>query len=232
MKIILSICLFLLVGITVSCTSETKTVPPKKTQHIYAKYYVRYLQTEKELKAEVSFKEGDTLETARSIVLNQVNFEDNPMEVQNLGKNYGIRYGFRKKGPHRQTYQFSYSGEQMGEQVHEIGMSPITEFLIKEGAISKTSGMTLVWQGEALTKNQEMILLFTDEERKAFPVQIKGPSERTEVVLSAEQIAGLSLGKGRLMLVKKQFEQSRTAQATKVSEIEFYSNQLDIAVVE
>jgi len=232
MRIVIAVCLFLFVGILFTCKSESKPVPPKVTKHLFAKYYVRYLQTEKELKAEASFKEGDTLETARSIVLDQVLFDHNPMDVQNLGKNYGVRYGFRKKGPHSQSYEFRYSSQQIDEEVHEVSMSTITDFLIKEGPISKTNGMTLVWQGEPLNKQQEMVLLFTDEQRKAFPIQIQGPSERAEVVISPKQIEGLSLGNGRLMLVKKQFEQLKTKRFTKVSEMEFYSNQLDIEVVE
>ena len=214
------------------CKSDSVQEAPKKAKHIFAKYYVRYLQTEKELKAEVSFKEGDTLTHARSIVLTDVSFEGEQMEVQSLGGNYGVRYSFRKRGPYSRQYKFQYNSKDLGQLSHTLGIDPITDFLIKEGTINKKSGTTLIWKGDPLTENQEMILLFTDEKRKAFPVQIKGPSERAELFLPAEKISNLSIGKGKLMLIKKQLEQADENNFTKISEVEFYSNNIDIEVVE
>lgn len=215
-----------------TCKSDNTPDTPKTAKHIFVNHYVRYLQSEHELKAEVTFKEGDTLASARSIVLADVNFEDTPMTAQNLGKNYGIRYSFRKKGPFKEQYQFNYTGNNIERQVHTVKMSPITEFLIKEGKVNKNSGATVVWNGEALGSNQAMVLLFTDVENKAIPVQVKGPTERSEIFLPAEKLKNLSSGKGQLMIVKKQFSNLREKSFTKTSEMEFYTDNLDIEVMD
>ncbi len=217
---------------TLGCKSDSKVEAPKETKHIFAKYYVRYLQTEKELKAEVSFKEGDSLATARSIVLTDVTFEEEPMNVQNLGKTHGIRYVSRKTGLYKDQYTFNYNGDQLGSMSHAVKMNTITDFKLKDNKIDKKTGGTLIWQGKPLQKNQELILLFTDEQKKAFPLQIKGPSDKTEIKLSAKDLIGLTSGKGQLMLVKKQISQSKEDNFSKISEMEFYSNHIDIEVVD
>jgi hypothetical protein len=215
-----------------SCQTDAVSEVPKKTKHIFAKHYVRYLQSDKELKAEVSFKQGDTLESARSILLTGVTFENEQMEIQNLGKNHGVRYSFRKTGPYSNQYEFKYTSDLLGQLSHTLKMSPITSFLIKEGAINKKSGATIVWEGDALDASQVLVLLFTDEQKKAFPIQVKGPTERSELFLPAEKLKDLAPGKGELMIVKKQFSNSSEKNITRISEIEFYSNNLDIEVVE
>ncbi len=215
-----------------NCQADSKAESSASTKHIFAKYYVRYLQTEKELKAEAYFKEGDTLSKARSIVLANVIFENTPMEAQNLGKNYGLRYAYRKNGPYRKQYEFKYKDEELGQFSHFLDMSPITDFLIKEGSISKKAGTTLVWKGDPLTDNQELILLFTDQDKKAFPIQISGPTDRTEVFIPNEKITDLSLGEGKLMIVKKQVIESQETNFAKISEMEFYSNKISVDIVE
>jgi len=230
MKFLISSLVSISILLTFGCQSDSKIETSKKTTHIFAKYYVRYLQTEKELKAEVSFKEGDSLATARSIVLTNVTFEGEPMNVQNLGKTHGVRYGSRKTGLYKDQYEFKYNGDQFGTLGHTIKMNPITDFELKEDKINKASGGTLIWQGKPLQKNQELILLFTDEQKKAFPLQIKGPSEKPEIKLTAQELTGLTPGKGQLMLVKKQISQSEEDNFSKISEMEFYSKHIDIPI--
>jgi len=206
MRIIVIAAFFFSMITIFSCKPEAKPTPPKKASHLFAKYYIR------------------------SIVLTEVNFEGEPMEVQNLGKSYGVRYSFRKRGPYRGSYEYKYKGNQIGQSSHAIKMSSITDFSIKENTISKSEGATLMWQGEPLDKNQEIDLLFTDEKNKAFSLKFVGPTSKTEINLKAEKIAGLSTGSGKLMLIKKQFEKIEETNSTKISEIEFYSNQLEINV--
>ena len=152
------------------------------------------------------------------------------MEVQNLGNNYGVRYSLRKKGPYSKEYEFKYSRNDLGQMSHTVGINPITDFSIREGAVSKKSGATLIWEGPALSKNQELVLFFTDEKKKAFPIQVKGPTSGSELFISAEMLSGLTDGKGQLMLIIKQLDQVDEKNFTKISEIEFYSGNADIEV--
>lgn len=224
---------FLFVALIFSIASCQSSIEPKTKQnakHIFAKYYVRYLQTEKELKAEVSFKEGDTLATARSIVLNDVSFEKNKMKIQNLGKSHGIRYSVRKQSPYSQKYNFEYTSEHLGPLSHQLEMEPITDFSVKDGIVKKAEGMILQWEGAPLTKQQKLVLLFTDEQKKAVPIQISGPTTESQITIDAEKLDLLSVGKGRLMVVKKQLSQTKEQFFTKISEMEFYSNNQDIEI--
>lgn len=232
MKLVSTIIACFSVLFILSCQTDSKPDVPKKAKKIHAKYYVRYLQAEKELKAEVSFKEGDSLATARSIVLTNVTFENAPMKVQDLGKVHGVRYASRKTGLYRDQYQFNYTSDQFGSLGHSIKMAPITDFSFREKKIKKGSGALLSWDGPPLEDNQELILLFTDEQKKAFPIQVNGPTQKSEVFLPSKKTALLSAGKGQLMLVKKQLSKSTEDNFSKISEMEFYSKNLDIEVVE
>ncbi len=215
-----------------ACESDKKAEISNSKDHFFVRSYVRYLQTEKELKAEISFKKGDTLKTAVPVILDEVIFEGEKVSPQNLGKSYGVRYDFRKRGPYRDQYEFNFRGGPIEQTSHILKMNPITEFLIKEGTINKKEGMTINWKGEALNKDQQMVLLFTDEQKKAFPIKLKGPTQKPEVFIPRIKTKNLTTGKGKLMLIKKQFTETKEGNLTKVSEIEFYSNNLDIEVIE
>ncbi len=231
MRLLKYIFFILLIIPVLNCQPEAKVKTKEEAKHIFAKFYVRYLQAEKELKAEASFKQGDTISTARSIVLQEANFEKNKMEIQNLGKSYGIRYSFRKAAPYSTQYDFEFGNEQIGIHKHTVQMEPITAFYIKEEIVKKTAGINLIWEGQALSKDQELVLLFTDEQNKAFPITVSGPTPSNSIALSSEKIASLSPGKGRLMVIKKQLIKTKETNFTKITEMEFYSNNLDIEIV-
>ena len=69
-------------------------------------------------------------------------------------------------------------------------------------------------------------------ENKAFPIEFKGPTQRPEFFIPRIKTANLTTGKGKLMLVKKQLIESKENNLTKISEMEFYSNNIDIEVIE
>ena len=221
----------LLPGLFFFSCQPTAVETPEKEPHFFAEYFVRYLQTERQLKAYASFMEGDSLKTAQPKKFPAgVTFENKDMEFRNLGgrsfrylineddKNYSNSFIFRHKDTDGDFWEYT------------IKMNPIEDFFIKESVIQKSEGMTLVINGGILKSNEQLILLFNDRNNKAHSIQIDGPSNDLEHRLNAENLAGLTKGPAKLYLVKKQINRDNEEQLTAVSSIEYYSKAIDILI--
>lgn len=202
-----------------------------KQEATIEKYYIRFLQEEKETRAEASFFTGSNFEEAQARDIEAITFQDRSMKAQNLGAR-GIRYFYRSRVPYNTTYKFTYNEKASSSQQRQFEMDGIEEFLIKEGKVDRSDGITLVWKGEALDSTQSMVLMFTDENKKASYTTIEGPTETPEIKINSDQLANLSPGKGELYLVKKQNRSVQEHQAMILASMEFYTRPIKIEVQE
>ena len=205
--------------------------PEEKPPHWFAKYYVRYLQTERQLKAHASFLEGDSLENAEPKKFRGgVSFQGKRMEFRDLqGKLF--RYIHNERTGYSDNFLFRHRDDNGDYWEYTMKMNPIEDFFIKDD-ISKSKGMTLIADGAILQQNESLVFLFSDENNKAATFTVEGPSKTIELSIPAEQLKDLSLGKGQLYLVKKQYNEDQEEQLNATSSIEFYTKSIDIEVVE
>lgn len=221
--------LYFIFGMCYAC-SNPAIEPEEKPPHWFANYYVRYLQTEKQLKAHASFLEGDSLKNAEPKKFRGgVSFQGKKMEFRDLqGKVF--RYLINERADYNETFQFRHRDDNGDYWEYTMKMHPISDFFIKD-KISKSKGMTIIVDGGILQDNESLVLLFNDQYNKAATLSIEGPSKTIELFVPPDQLQKLTLGKGQLYLVKKQFNEDQEEQLTANSSIEFYTKTIDIEVV-
>ena len=225
-KRFLPVYLFVVVLIFGGCNSYE---PSNASPFLLSEYFVRYLQSQKQIKAHASFFEGDSLATVHpKTFFGGVSFQGSGMVPKDLaGK--ATRYTLTRKGEYEGKFQFRYKNDENEDQAHVIEMSPIEEFLL-QGDISKSNGMTLIVRGGLLEKKESLILLFSDDQNRASTVTVQGPSNSIEHFIPPTNLANLSLGTGKLYLVKKKEEIVEKGRQRTISVIEFYSNTIDVEV--
>ena len=214
-----------------ACQSSEKKVEVPKAKPVFINYEVRYLEQERELRALVSFKEGDSFKTATSKSFSNINFQGSAMESQNLGQR-GIRYILNRKGGYSSNLDFGYKNDDGIPIVYDLTMPVVGEFSIKEGIISKNKVATIVWNGEPLDASHSLVFMFTDKDNKASSISIKGPTDLSEAFISSKSLADLSLGESQLYLVKKQVKNTKDENQTIISVVEYYTSPIDIKTVE
>lgn len=203
----------------------------KETNRIFSEYFVRYLESERQIKAYATFFEGDSMATAvPKTFLGGVTFQGSAMEPRNL-LDKATRYTITQNGDYSSAFEFKYKNEQREEQHHIITMSPLQNLTI-DSLISKSSNLKLRVQGGELSAEESLVLLFNDENNKASSITITGPTQGTEHLIPASNLKGLSTGKCQLYLVKKRGEIKESSDSHTVSAIEFYTNTVEVEVVE
>ncbi|MCO6479762.1 MAG: hypothetical protein J5I94_24205 [Phaeodactylibacter sp.] len=213
-----------------ACRDEAPREAPK---HLFGEFFVRYLQAERELKAHASFFEGDTIETAvAKAFAGGASFQDTDMEARNLPGGT-IRYTFEKAGmEYADTFRFRFRDDFGQRQEILAAMAPIDTFTIRDGRASRSAGMHLYARGGKLGRGESMVLLFNDENNKAATIMLTGPSAGEEYRIPAAKVETLSPGKNTLYLVKKKRVVERGDSLSTLADIEFYTNTIEVEVVE
>ena len=226
--------LFILFGfslLTTSCTNEPKPTTAS-TLTVFSNFYVRYLQEDKELKAEAIFKIGDSIRTAQTKAIHSVFFEESAMELKDLGKN-GVRYRSKKAGQiFKENYLFKAEINETQELDYILKLKPIHSFSIKEKTLNRSKGTTLVWEGTALSKEELLVVFFVNPDKKPVSLTINGPTNTSEVFLAAKNLSRLKAGKGQLRLIRKALNQLEDEPKNIESVIEYYTKSIDIDIVE
>jgi hypothetical protein len=201
-----------------------------RAPHVFAEYFIRYLEEERQLKAHAAFFEGDSLQAAQpKVIAGGVALQNIAMSRRDLGGR-GIRYTLDRSADYEPPYRFSYRDDRGLFREHLIDMSPIANFFIK-GQISKSLGMAIVVEGGLLKHGESLLLLFTDAEQMATSISIGGPTSTIEYALPPHALANLNPGPGWLYLVKKQSATIQGQTQTTFSAIEYYSRTINIEVL-
>lgn len=221
------ISLLLLLGVFACAEDATSN---KQNENLYVDYYIRYLQAEKQLKAEAKFSAGKTYETALPTELDgNVLFQErtlNPIRVQSKT----LRYQREFKRKYENKVSFSIKKDNNTEINHEIKFEPINDFSLNNGVINTQKDNTITWQGAKLKKGERLLALITDSKNKASSFEVKGPSMETAINIPAQKLQALAKGKGFVYLVKKQQNLEEKANASIHSQVEFYTDKIEILV--
>ncbi|MDX1941198.1 MAG: hypothetical protein SFU99_11645 [Saprospiraceae bacterium] len=221
--------LFLLAVIVTLAACQSEKITSK---YIFADFFVRYLETERQLKAHAAFFEGDSLETATPIIFETnvklQNFEMKPRQVE---EDKRIRYVFNGTGAYDSTFIFQYTDQKGRDQAFKMSMSPIRDFSVKEGA-SLSKGMVVTLDCDPFKANESLILLFTSEKNQSAMAEFQGPFDLKELVVPAVQIAEVQPGVNFLYLVKKQQTIVKAPKMETTSSIEFYSKTIEVQINE
>lgn len=220
----------LLLGMVIllnSCKSDKTT---EKIPHLFADYYVRYLETERQIKAHAAFYEGDSVRTARPVQFNAtVSFQGNPMNPRQLQPNT-IRYIYNGTGDYAADgFTFQYQDLSGKNRKQVLQMTPIEDFSIT-GEASRSKGLTLNIQSAPFRENETLILFFTNvSNNQAYSLEYKGLID-LPLLIEPGELQGMTPGKQVLYLVKKQFNTAKEENIDLTSSIEFYSKTIEIQI--
>jgi len=209
----------LLLSCLISCESSKKeSIQSEKLQ---IDYYLRYLQSDKQVKAEISFSEIDSIKKIIPKRMNEVLFQGDALDGKRVLNQY--RYQTTQANDFSESYSFDYrlNGEETQKQ--PISIQPITDFTIKKNKISKTVGTTIILDANALEENEEIIVLISDEDNKTSTIKIKESSPDLMVKILPEQVSNLSSGKGTAYIVRKQLIEIDQPSAHVKGKTEYYT---------
>lgn len=220
--------LFLVATAFFSCQSDRSQETP-----MYADFFVRYLEAEQQIKAHVSFYEGDTLTSSKPVIFDgDVTFQGNKMQPREIVENQTFRYIYNGSGAYSDAFSFKFPKSGLGKQEYTVSMSPIEDFAVKNGTVSLSDGMVLELKGEPLQANESLVLLFTSDNNVSIAAEFAGPFDVAELNVPAVQLFGVEPGKNTLYLVKKQTSTGRVSNVDCTASLEFYTKLIDIEVVE
>lgn len=211
------------------CREEKQEEPPP---HLFAEFFVRYLQAEQELKAHASFFEGDTIRSAvPKAFANGVAFQGNSMEARNIPGGT-IRYTFEQRSGYADAFRFSFQDDLGQKRETAVAMVPIDSFAVQGGQASLRSGMSLYARGGRLGQDESMVLLFSDENNQASTILLTGPSAGEEYRIPAAKLETLSPGRHGLYLVKKKRIAEKGDTLSVMADIEYYTHTIELEVVD
>lgn len=227
----LILCLFAaLTGLQLAGCGEAP--PPEAPNHLFAEFFVRYLQAEGQIKAHASFFEGDSIQSAvPKAFAGGVAFQGIGMNVRNLPGGT-IRYTFEERGEYADTFLFRFQDGLGQNREAALSMAPIDSFAVAGGQASRSTGMSLYASGGKLSPEERMVLFFSDADNKASTIMLSGPSAGDTYRIPAAKVETLRPGGHTLYLVKKKKTAIKGDTLSRVADIEYYTNTIDIEVVE
>lgn len=218
--------LMLLGALLFSCKREVAST--NNTNSYLADLHVRYLEKEKNLKATASFfQQTDTVgQLLPWRPEGSVLFQSSSMEEKNI-QNGLYRYIAESSGlSFEPPFQFSFS---KGREKAVLTIKPIGA-LSSENPVSKQKGLRINVEGGQLLDRESMVFLFSDANNKAYSSTIEGPQQENSFWLSPEAIKDWPTGEGQLYLVKKQYQIKTAGNWTYQTQIEYYSQTIELKI--
>ncbi|KAA3636624.1 MAG: hypothetical protein DWQ02_07935 [Bacteroidetes bacterium] len=228
MKYISAILLVFVVIFSSGCKQqETPVTEPT----IFEDYFIRYLSQEKQLKAQAVFGIGDMVTTATAFVpVGGAAFMSSGMEMRKISDDL-VRYTQEMNTEYQKSFRFRYKNTLGQANNYEISMTPVQDFFI-QSEVSKSNGLDLVINGGLLAEGETLVFIFSDQNSVAASFDINGPTKDISYHLPPEAIKNLTPGAGKLYIVKKTNKNESLDHREIHAEIEFYTNDLDIEIVE
>lgn len=188
----------------------------------FAQFYVRFLETENQIKANVSFYTGDSLETARPLELpGTVQFQNNSMTINTLER--VKRYVYNSTSEYAATgFTFSYKDFSGNAQQHQIQLAPIQDFTIQT---ADKNELILKITGAPFDTLETLVILLTNAKNQTFSAELQVPPSN-EIALPQELREQVSPNNNALYLVKKKTVESTQGKTQVTSSIEYYTKSI------
>jgi hypothetical protein len=210
-----------------ACHQETK----QKRKPITVDLFVRYLQPERQYKAEAVVYEGDSLATAQTRSLpGGLIFMNQGLNARQLGENK-LRHDITFIANYEANAAFRFRDDDKLDHVVAINMSPIIDFKVASPA--KLNGiLSIQLEDQLLGQKEALVVLLTDSHNQSYSVTLQGPavSKNFDVPLSAFGV--VNPGKADLYLVKKQIQNDLSKDRLRIHTLaEFYTKSIAIELV-
>lgn len=220
---LLLVCSLCLVTALFSCLPREKEAGPT----LFGNLYVRYLQDGKEIKAEASFFEGDSVQLATPVsILGGVSFQGSGMESRNIQDKL-IRYQYQNVGDYPSSFIFQAQDHNGAPSSFQLEMAPVSSFSFPD-SIRRSQEFSLDIQ-PAPGPGESMAILFTDAAGKASLVEVPAPISQ-KITLSPGQLAALTPGLNQVYLVKKQHSAIQKGRFDVQCQVEYYTEVKEVEI--
>lgn len=227
-KATFSTAILLLISLGISCNFSQKE--PQKKDKLQIDYYVRYLHSDKQLKANISFTEIDSTQKKIPRKMEEVLLAGNTLSGKKIGNNY--RYQIDKKIPFTNKYQFNYRSSSTATDSTIVQIRPIHDFSVKKGKVSKRAGTNLRITGASIASEETLVILVSDANNKTATIKIDQQPTDTLIKILPEQVNQLATGKGNIYVVRKQSIQTESTEIQLTGLTEYYSAVKAIEIIE
>jgi hypothetical protein len=211
-----------------SCQSSKKE--KKDHQKILVDVYLRYLQPDKQLKAEISFSVLNSFKKKSPKKMEEVLLQQKAMDGKKIQNRY--RYQLSEQTDFVSDYTLAYSSSLEKSNSQQFTIQAINNFSFKDQKISKSAGTYLNFEGNPLSATESLVLLFSDKEYKTSTIAIAGPSTGLRIPISAQQLAEINVGANTLYIVRKQRIEQELEKDQLIGVTEYYSEVKTIEVIE
>jgi len=224
-----SLHLFLLLSTLLVIGCQTDPKPKQAEPIIFSSYYVRYMEPERELKAEATFRQGDSQQNAQAKQFNSVTFNNKEMVFKELSAN-NKRYIFNASMDFSSDdLQFGFINDAGQKESQPFSFSPITKLSV-QGTINKSKGAAISWEGGPLTAEESVVCLFDNAANKSTSLIIKGPSNGSQINIPPEKMNGLTPGTAELYLVRKKRIRKESGKRISFAQMEYYTKTIEVVV--
>jgi hypothetical protein len=205
-------------AIAISACSRISDLPA-----VLAALYARYDDVSHLLKAEASFKKGDTLATARPLAIQGgVTFANSAMQLKNLPGS--IRYDYElDSGALPSELAFRLKDENGKAYNFPVAIEPVTDFSFQDTAVSQKETLKIQVKTVALTKDSKLVVLLSNEKNESFSMEYKGHTPNPTIEIPAAHLQSLSPGKLQIALVRSDFFTGKEGRFLYTAAAEFYS---------
>lgn len=218
-------CYLMAILIMAGCGLNNKSHAPKLSVDLY----VRYLADNAEFMAQATFKEGDTIETARPKTMpGGVAFQHSGMEERDMSGL--VRYEVKRRGPFNPPFTFSFNNEKGEKDNIEVVVNPIDSFYVKGEAV-KTKGLTIGLKASSISPEETLIALFSDQAGQSASLNFAGPFESGELFIPGSTLAALQPGKLQVYLVRTSTKTEDGPRRNLVAVGEYYTATIETTLV-
>jgi len=197
---------------------------------IYAELFVRYLQSEREIKATATFFEGDSLANAAPKTFQGgVAFQGSGMEARQLPGG-ATRYNLQRAADYAEAFPFRFKDDDGQTLEYALSMVPLDTFFIANNQASKNQGMVLYAKGGELQDGESLVFFFSDAQNRAVTFTIPGPHRGEEYRLTRQQLKDLAVGPHYMYLVKKRRTAEERGKLSVLADVEYYTRVAELEV--
>lgn len=194
----------------------------------YIKYYIRYLETGRELQMDAKYHN----DSAAIAMLDGVYVDDIRLTAKELPREGWMHRYVGKSGIPNATFIFRYKLSPTVERQDTVEMPIYTDFELATPKIGKKTGGLLTWKGQPLMSNDGLVLIFEDSEGNNFTHTHRGITRGTQFEIRPDFIQTLAVGKGVLNIVHKRESRSTTATQQTFRQSEYYRKPIEFEIVE
>jgi hypothetical protein len=211
---------------TTACQQTTK----QKSKPLTVDLFVRFLQPERQYKAEAVVYEGDSLATAHTRSFpGGIIFMNQGLNARQLGEN-NLRHAITFIADYEANAAFRFRDDDNVDHVVPMDMTAIADFKA-DSPLKRDGILHLSLQDKLLQQNEALVLLLTDSHNQAYSITLNGPSVSNDYDVPVSAFGTVSPGKADLYLVKKQIHNAPTQEGLNIHTLfEYYSKSVSLIV--